>query len=88
MAKVKFDEVKIYEWHQDSEVRKFCYAYMDVNNNRIPVQIQKASNKEWIAISLITQTLHLLTATENNTMEDWFESNEAEIYDSVAKLTV
>jgi hypothetical protein len=53
----------------------------------IPVQLQKASNREWVAISLTTQTLYLLTETNNGTMEDWFTSSEAEIYDFVAKPT-
>ena len=87
MVKAEFEEVKIYEWHEGAEKRKFCYAYMCVNNKRIPVQLQKASNREWIAISLATQALHLLTATGNDTMEDWFTNNKAEIYDSVAKPT-
>lgn len=87
MVKAEFEEVKIYEWHEGAEKRKFCYAYMCVNNKRIPVQLQKASNREWGAISLATQTLHLLAATGNDTMEDWFTNNKAEIYDSVAKPT-
>ena len=85
MVKVRFENVNIYR--NITESKEFCFAYMVIKDEQIPVQLQKASNGEWVAISLSRQTLHLLTATKNDTMEDWFERNDAEIYGSVAKPT-
>lgn len=83
MTKVKFEDVKIYT--NATESIEFCYAYMVLNDRTIPVQLQKASNGEWVAIRLSDHKLYLLTTTNNVTMEDWFTNNEADIYDSVAK---
>jgi hypothetical protein len=41
MAKVEFEEVKIYEWHEGTEERKFCYAYMCINNKPFPCNYKR-----------------------------------------------